>query len=68
MNFKDQKSWKSIIAYSIPVIIVVLANLFHITITDEIKNKAIELADMIVTVIFGIIGLIGVWKSHDKKK
>lgn len=67
MNFKDQKSWYSIVAYTIPIILLAIGNIFHLPNVNDLKNQVIQIGDAIVSVVFLIIGFIGVIKTHAKK-
>lgn len=64
----NQKEWAKIIGYFIPILALAIGNFFQI---DDIKNlegMITAVATAILTAVFGVIGLIGVIKSHDKKK
>lgn len=64
----NQKEWTKVIGYFIPILALAIGNLFQI---DDIKNlegMITAIVTAILTVVFGIIGLVGVVKSHDKKE
>jgi uncharacterized membrane protein YeiH len=68
MNFKDQKSWYSIVAYTVPIILLAIGNIFHVPNVDELKNQVVQIVDAIVAVVFMVIGFVGVVKTHKKKE
>lgn len=68
MNNMNPKDWKSIVMYFVPVIVLVLANIFGITDTASLETLVNEVVGSIITLIAGILAVIGIIKNNDKKE
>jgi hypothetical protein len=64
----NQKEWAKIVGYFVPILALVIANVFQISDVAEIQDRLTAIVTVIFSLIAGVIGLIGVIKSHDKKK
>jgi hypothetical protein len=64
----DQKEWAKIIGYFIPIIALVIGNILQIENTEEIQAQITQIVTIGLSLVAGVIGFIGVIKSHDKKE
>jgi hypothetical protein len=64
---EQKKDWKKIIAYFIPVIALILGNILQID-HVQIENILTSIGGAVISLVAGIVALIGIIKSHDKNK
>lgn len=64
----NPKNWKSIVMYFVPVLVLVLANMFQITDTVALEQMVNEITGAVITAIAGILAVIGIIKNNDKDK
>jgi hypothetical protein len=64
---EQKKDWKKIIMYFIPVIALILGNILQI---DHVQIEAIltTVGSAVISLVAGVLALIGIIKSHDKNK
>ena len=64
----NQKEWKKIIGYFIPIIALMLGNIFQIADVAEIETMITAIVGAVFTAIAGVVAIIGVIKNNDKKE
>lgn len=58
----NSKQWRKIIAYLIPIIALVVANILKIDDPTELENAL----TVLVTAVLGVLGAVGVISNNDK--
>jgi hypothetical protein len=64
----NQKEWKKIVGYFIPILAVLIAQFFKIDDVAVVEGQLTAIVTAIFTAVAGIIALIGIAKNNDKKK
>jgi hypothetical protein len=64
---EQKKDWKKIIGYFIPVLALILGNILQID-HVQIESVLTTIGGAVISLVAGVLALIGIIKSHDKDK
>lgn len=62
----NEKEWMKIVGYFVPILALVIANVFQIADVAQIETQLTAIVTVTFSLIAGIIGLVGVIKNNDK--
>ena len=68
MKQSNPKDWKSIVVYFIPIIALVIANVFQIADVAEVESVVTAIVTAVLSAVAGVMALVGVIKNNDKNK